>query len=249
MFRIRKDGTGFLLLDTETPGDQRAPGRSQGHRVRRRSAAKPASLAGGQSDQPVPEPRPQPIPTVSTEITSIAIVDVSGAKQPEWRVAAPVARHAQKTPRGWSSDPAGRRLGHDLVALGRFAVHDVLPESGGTLLVGTGNKGKIYRLAGEPAKATLVTRADAQQVTSLLRDTKGGVWFATSNPGKMFRLASGQAHGGHIRIRYPRRRDGGDVGRHQLARLGSARHVGQALHAVGQHERPGRHLERVVGRL
>jgi hypothetical protein len=73
------------------------------------------------------------------------------------------------------------------------APYDVLPESGGTLLVATGNKGKIYRLTGEPARATLVTRADAQQVTNVLRATKGDIWFATSNPGKVYRLSTGQA--------------------------------------------------------
>jgi hypothetical protein len=192
VFRIKKDGTGFLLLDTGLQEISALRVDPKGIVYAAALSGKPAEPRGRESDQPVPEPRPQPIPTVSTEITSIAIVDVSGASSLSG-ASQPPSRDTQKTPRG-----AVFRIMPDgdwdtIWSLSDDSPYDVLPESGGTLLVGTGNKGKIYRLAGEPAKATLVARADAQQVTSLLRDAKGDVWFATSNPGKMFRLASGQA--------------------------------------------------------
>ena len=159
----------------------------------RRSRGKPADTRGGGSDQPVPEtPRPQPVPSVSTEITSIAIVDVSGASSMSG-ASQPASRETRKRPRGavYRIQPDG--VWDTVWSLTDDAPYDVLPESDGTLLVATGNKGKIYRLAGEPARATLVTRADAQQVTSALRDAKGAIWFSTSNPGKLFRLSAGQA--------------------------------------------------------
>ena len=53
--------------------------------------------------------------------------------------------------------------------------YDVLVEPGGSLLVGTGAKGKLYRLSGDPILATLVTRADAQQITALADDGAGGI--------------------------------------------------------------------------
>jgi hypothetical protein len=59
--------------------------------------------------------------------------------------------------------------------------------------VATGNKGKLYRLAGDPVRATLVARADAQQATTLLPDSHGQIWVATANPGKLFRLSTRQA--------------------------------------------------------
>ena len=114
---------------------------------------------------------------------------MSGASQP-------ASREARKAPRGavFRIMPDG---GWDTVwSLADDAPYDLLPESGGTLLVATGNKGKIYRLTGEPARATLVTRADAEQVTSVLRDTKGDIWFSTSNPGKLFRLSADAAKTG-----------------------------------------------------
>jgi hypothetical protein len=192
VFRIRKDGGGFLLLDT---GMQEISALRQDEKgvvyAAAFSGTPPDTRAGG--DQAVPEaPRPEPVASVSTEITSIAIVDVSGASSMSG-ASQPASRDTKKGPRGavYRIMPDG---GWDTVwSLADDAPYDVLPESGGTLLVATGNKGKIYRLTGEPARATLVTRADAQQVTTVLRDTNGDVWFSTSNPGKLFRLSAGQA--------------------------------------------------------
>ena len=62
--------------------------------------------------------------------------------------------------------------------------------------IGTGNKGKIYRLSGDPLQPTLLTRATAQQVTALLRDNDGRVTFTTSNPGKVLRLSPMRADRG-----------------------------------------------------
>ena len=70
---------------------------------------------------------------------------------------------------------------------------DLLVDTDGSLLVGTGKEGKIFRLAGDPARATLLARAPARQVTSLIRDTSGRIIAATSNPGKVFSLGSTRA--------------------------------------------------------
>ena len=74
--------------------------------------------------------------------------------------------------------------------------YDVAFEPGGSVIVATGGRGKIYRLAGDPARATLIARADAQQVTALATDRSGQVLFATSNPGKLFRLSPTRAERG-----------------------------------------------------
>ena len=59
--------------------------------------------------------------------------------------------------------------------------------------MGTGPEGKIFRLNGDPARATLLSRATARQVTALLRDPGGRIVGATSNPGKLFALSGGPA--------------------------------------------------------
>jgi hypothetical protein len=67
--------------------------------------------------------------------------------------------------------------------------YDIAFDADGAVLIGTGNKGKIYRLAGDPLQPTLLTRSTSQQVTTLLRDAQGRIAFTTSNPGKVFRLS------------------------------------------------------------
>jgi hypothetical protein len=64
------------------------------------------------------------------------------------------------------------------------------------LLVGTGTEGKIFRVSGNPARATLLARATARQVTALLREPSGRVVGAASNPGKLFALSSAAARRG-----------------------------------------------------
>jgi hypothetical protein len=76
---------------------------------------------------------------------------------------------------------------------GEDSPFDLLIEPEGALLVGTGPEGKIYRVSGDPARATLLSRATARQVTALLREPSGRVVGATSNPGKLFALSAAAA--------------------------------------------------------
>jgi len=57
------------------------------------------------------------------------------------------------------------------------------------LLVGTGNKGKIYRVRDDRTWSMTAT-LPAQQVTALHRGPGGAVLLGTSNPGKVFELAA-----------------------------------------------------------
>src|SRR5207247_4667458 len=63
----------------------------------------------------------------------------------------------------------------------------------GAVIVGTGSKGKIYRLEGDPLRPTLLARAGAQQITAFHKDARGRLYYATANPGKVFRLSSERA--------------------------------------------------------
>jgi hypothetical protein len=79
---------------------------------------------------------------------------------------------------------------------GDDAPYDLVIEPSGSLLVGTGTEGKIFRVAGEPARATLLARASAKQVTALFREPSGRVVGAASNPGKLFALSPAAAKRG-----------------------------------------------------
>jgi len=193
VFQVDQSGKPFVLLDS--PFNEIHALRVDGNGV-----IYAAALNGkpqGEERPPVrvtPEPPPPPsIPSVSTEITAISIADVSVS--------------ATATPATTVRPAAGAAVG---------AVYRILPdgfsdqiwesredmpydigfEADGGLLVATGNKGKVYRLSGDPIQATLVTRATAQQVTTVLRDRAGAMVYATANPGKVFRLASARAERG-----------------------------------------------------
>lgn len=190
VFRIAKDGTGFVLLDSNLQ-------EISGLRVDEKGVIYAAAFTGRAGpergpDRPSTEPtRPAPIPTVSTEITSITIVDTGGTTGPG--PSTPTTRPERRTIRGavYRIMPDG--IWDTVWSSQDDAPYDVLIEAAGAILIATGNEGKLYRVGGEPSKPTLITRADAQQVTSLLRDERGRVWFTTANPGKIFRLSAGQS--------------------------------------------------------
>jgi len=66
--------------------------------------------------------------------------------------------------------------------------HSVIRVEDG-LLVGTGNKGKIYRVRDDRTWSMIAT-LPAQQVTAVHRGPGGATLLATSNPGKVFELAA-----------------------------------------------------------
>ena len=132
-----------------------------------------------------------PVPTVSAEITGITVVDatssVSSGGTPSTRPRNPKGAIFRIRPDG---------LWDTVWEAGDDWPFDVLIDSDGSLLVGTGKEGKIFRLSGNPARATLLARAAARQVTALVRDSGGRIVAATSNPGKVFALSSGRASTG-----------------------------------------------------
>ncbi len=193
VFRVAADGAGFLLLDSgfqEISALRPGPG----------GVVYAAALAGRSEPRPPapaasPEPsRPMPVPTVSTEITAMTVVE----PQPTMPGApAGTAREAgRESGRGavFRLDPDG---GADQVwTSAEDTPYDVALDETGALLVATGGKGKVYRVAGEPAQTTLLARAGAQQVTALVPDKGRGMLMATANPAKVFRLSPEPAGSG-----------------------------------------------------
>ena len=100
----------------------------------------------------------------------------------------------------------------------------MLVEADGSLLVGTGTEGKIFRVSGNPARATLLARAAARQVTALLREPSGRIVGATSNPGKLFALSPAAAKRGTYESDV---RDAGTVASWGAIRWRSAGRAGQ----------------------
>ncbi len=136
-----------------------------------------------------PEPPRAPVPSVSAEITAITVVDATSGMPTGGPSPGAKPRNAKGAI--FRIRPDG--LWDTLWEATDDWPFDLLVEPDGTVLVGTGKEGKIFRLAGDPARATLLARAPARQVTSLIRDGSGRIIAATSNPGKVFSLASTRA--------------------------------------------------------
>ena len=193
VLRIAPSGKAFVLLDSPYR-EVRAlraggAGTIYAAAVNGKSGS-PESAAPAQSAEP---PRNVPVASVSAEIMAVTIIDASSAA-----AGAAPAQRTQPEPAAkgalYRIDAAG---GNDLIWEFRDdQPFDLLVEDGGSLLAATGSTGRIYRLAGEPWRAMLLTRFDAQQVTAML-GTGSLKYFATSNPAHVVRVDAGLAAEGH----------------------------------------------------
>jgi hypothetical protein len=196
IFRIDRSGKAFVLLDSPF---------KEIHAVRvaddgRIYAAAFSGTPGGEDRPSVPvSPSPSetsasgaPVPTVTAEVTSITVVDAGASAS-----SAPSTHEA----RARAAKGAIYRIRTDGLWDTVWEAtddwpFDLLIDKDGSLLVGTGKEGKLFRISGEPARATLVARAGARQITSLVRDGSGRIVAATSNPGKLVAIASTRAANG-----------------------------------------------------
>lgn len=192
VFRIDADGTAFVLLDSGYQEIHALRVDPQGAvfaaamtgRPRNESSSAPSGSFGGAS---------QPTASVSTEITITAVGTTiqSSPSQNGSTISSTGQRGAvfRIAPDGvwdkiWESDDD--------------SPYDVIVESDGSQLVGTGGAGKIYRVSDERTDATLVTVAGGQQVTQFVRAANGRLYFTTANPGKLFRFSEGVAPEGML---------------------------------------------------
>ena len=104
---------------------------------------------------------------------------------------------------------------------GDDAPYDLLIEPGGSLLVGTGPEGKIFRVTGDPARATLLARAARVRSPPFSANLPDASSARPAIPGKLFALVAVAGEARNLRVRRPRRRHGGELGRDPLARVGA----------------------------
>jgi hypothetical protein len=191
IFRIGRDGKAFVLVDSPYKEIHAIKLAADGTIY---AAAFSGSPGGEDRSAPsistptTPEPR-APVPSVSAEITAITVVDASSG----------MTGPSPSSSRSHNAKGAIYRIKADglwdtLWEAADDWPFDLLIENDGALLIGTGKEGKMFRLSGDPARVTLLARAAARQVTSLIRDSSGRIVAATSNPGKVFTLASTRAN-------------------------------------------------------
>lgn len=195
VFQIDASGKPFVLLDAPYNEIRTLRVDAAGNIYAAAVSGRGAPAQDRPSAQ-TPEPVSLPlVASVSTEVTSITIVaDASATAAGPTSTAAPRGNQGLGAGAVYRITPDGAS---DLVwQLREDVPYDLAFESNGTVLVATGNDGKIYRLAGDPMQPTLVARALVQQVTTLLPDRTGRVLFTSSNPGKVLRLSAERADRG-----------------------------------------------------
>jgi len=188
VLRVDPEGKGFVLLDS--PFQEIRALRFDGKGMLYAAAVSGGSGASSpprgddRPAAPASEPSTTPVATVTTEVTSIAVVDVSGGASS----AATTTREDRRAPRGavYRITPDG--LWDELWQSRDDSPYDIALDPEGRLMIATGNRGKLFRLEGNPPQPTLITSAAAQQITAFHRDSRGQLYFATANPGKVFRL-------------------------------------------------------------
>ncbi|HUR35166.1 MAG TPA: hypothetical protein VM032_15290 [Vicinamibacterales bacterium] len=195
VLRVDADGKGFVLLDTPYQEVRALRFDDKGllyvaaanGRASSGSAPTSASESAPQAGSGASTGAPTPSVSVSTEITAV-VVDAATAGS-----AGATTRPASGTSKGAIYRIAADGL-WDLLWDSRDDLpYDVAFDGEGRLIVATGDKGKIYRLEGDPLRPMLLARASAAQVTSLYRDARGRVYYATANPGKVSRLSPDRA--------------------------------------------------------
>jgi hypothetical protein len=192
IFRVDEAGKGFLALDT-TYQEVRSL-RLDGKGVLYAAAQSGRQSPGGEASIEFPStPPPAPVPSVSTEITGFQIIDVPVPPQ------SPSTSSASGAARGGPTGAVFRVLTDglwDVVWESREdAPYDLAIEPDGALLVATGGKGKLFRLAGDPVRSVLLTRVPAQQATMIHR-VADRTLIATSNPGAVVAVSQARASRG-----------------------------------------------------
>ena len=194
VFRIDASGKAFVLLDSPFREIHALRMAADGTIYAAALSATPGGGEDRSADRVLTDTSRPPVPSVSTEITGMAVME--GPITPSSPTMPSASRGPRRPGRGaiYRIRPDG--LWDTLWDSGEDAPYDLLIEENGSLLVGTGTEGKIFRVSGSPARATLLARAAARQVTALIREPSGRIVGATSNPGKLFALSSAAARKG-----------------------------------------------------
>lgn len=198
LFRVDSAGKGFLLLDSTYQEVRAVKLDQQGNIFVAALSGSPSgptsATAPPAADAAQSTGAREPVPTVTTEVTAIAVVDSGGGVSVG--STGPPAREERRAGRGaiYRIRPDG--LWDIVWESSEDSPYDLQLDFQGALLVGTGRNGKLFTLSGEPATATLLMQASAQQVTGFAKDSSGRTYYATSNPGKVYRLSSQRASEG-----------------------------------------------------
>lgn len=181
VFRIDDEGKAFILLHTPFVEIHALNVTSEGTIY---ATAVSKRHVSGQSSQTIAAQTRAPIASVSTEITGMAVGEMSSTLSSN----IPNARGAlQSKGAVYRIFPDG--LWDTLWETKEDVPYDLILDNEDRLIVGTGNTGKIFQINTEPRTSFLLGKAAAKQITRFVNGADG-TYYATANPGKIFKLSS-----------------------------------------------------------
>ena len=191
VFRIDAAGKPFLLLDTNLQEVRALRPDARGRIfVVAQARRNGAETAGSDTPTALPEAPRAPVPSVTVSITSMAAVETPAA-QPAGQASTPSA--GAVTGALFRIDTDG--LWEQIWESRDDTPYDVAPLPDGALLVATGHRGKLYRLEGDPLRATLLGRVPGRQAVQLLASPARTV-VAMSNTGGLVAVGTTNADRG-----------------------------------------------------
>lgn len=185
VYRIDGPGRAFVLLDSayrEIKALDVAP-----------DGTVYAAAIDGRTTEPVPRPA-SPVPATPAQggvVPEVTVSESFSIVPPSGGAPVPVATGAPEA--SSTAPPKGALLrirpSGEIDTLWSSA--EDVPHSaviaGSSVLVGTGDKGKVYRV-GDDRRWALVATLPAEQVTALVRASGEGAFLVTSNPARVFAL-------------------------------------------------------------
>lgn len=188
VFRLDAEGRPFLLLDT-TMQEVRAIRRDARGRLFVVAQAKRSGGDGGGDviTPSTPEPARAPVPNVTVSITSMSVVDTGAASTPS----TPSKPDGPVTGAIFRIDADG--AAEQIWEMRDDTPYDVAPQTNGALLVATGHRGKLFRLDGDPLRATLLGRVAGREALQFVAAANGRTLIATANGGALVRIDAGHA--------------------------------------------------------
>ena len=246
-FGSMRRASGFLLLDTPYQESPRASIRRQGRDVRRahRVDARARAIAAARSTPTEPSPPPAGANGVDRDHGDR---HHRRARRPPQAASLAASSGDRRGPTGAVYRVLPDGLWDQLWESRDDAPYDVAIEPDGALLVATGGKGKIFRLAGESMRPTLVTRVSAQQAVMLHRAGESHV-HRDVEPGPAACAVAGARRARHVRIRRQGCARRLDLGNDRVARHDAGETARRTANAIRQHADARRGVERLVGRL
>jgi WD40 repeat protein len=192
VYRVDAQGRVFVVLDSAFREiralDVGEDGALYAAAVDARSAE---STPGGTPAQPPAGAAAGVVGEVTVSESFSIVPPAGGAPVPVGGIQAPGAAASAAGPKG-----ALLRIGDSGDVETLWSSTEDVPHSvahlGRALLVGTGNKGKLYRVTG-PGEWSLVAAVAAEQVTGISTGAGGATAFVTSNPARVYSLASAPA--------------------------------------------------------